>query len=259
MLTRLFMWLCRRMTIHAVHYKSGTHVNGYTRDVGPIMADYVHDAWKGEDRGIVCISASSPYDRDSKDHPMRQYIRRIFVWACMIVTKQFGELWSCSDGKNQDYTWRIGKGTSVGWGEYKSMYKKTEFYAEVHTKQYIKIKRKHKVRYIRKPFKGNSAYEFQICGIVLMIYYPHSQLVPDRKRWKVGWFWDCYWTRSFTPSPLTRVVTWLSKNGEHTDFSEDSSVQTWNIGKLAFRTVYDPRLNFYTILWGERTLWGNAD
>lgn len=48
---------------------------------------------------------------------------------------------------------------------------------------------------VRKPFKGNIAYEWQIGSLVLLLCYP----IVDRKRSdvtvKVSWFIDKYWNR----------------------------------------------------------------
>ena len=223
------------------------------------MVDYTRDTWGRKDRGIVDVSASITDGEVNKAHPQRLYIERLFIWLCMVITKQFGELWGCSSSNNQDYSLDLGHGISVGWGKYRNMYKATESYAEIHIKQYAEIKRRNKVRYIRKPFKGGSAYEWQIGPCVFMLYYPHSTFVPDRKRWRVGSFWDEYWAGSYMPSPLTKLVTWLSRKGEMSCMDEDASEYTWSIGSLAFKSIYDPRLNFYTITWGNRTLWHDAN
>lgn len=52
--------------------------------------------------------------------------------------------------------------------------------------------------YVRKPFIGPLAYEFQVLGLVLMLSWPHTSWNKDGEH-KVGWrayvVWDKYWKR----------------------------------------------------------------
>jgi hypothetical protein len=217
------------------------------------MFDWEEDTWMGKARGIASISANH------EDGDKESYRKRLFMWLCKVFAMKYGDPWWFAGGTGEDFSLSLPFGTTIGWGYYDNGFRLMQSYAEVHINQYATIKRKHKVQYVRKPFKGGSAYEWQIGGIVLMIYYPHSQIVPDRKLWRVGWFWDCYWTGRFTPSPLTRVVNWLSRKGGMSSFDEDASEYAWSVGPLMFKSIYDPRLNFYTVIWGERTLWHAAD
>ena len=47
--------------------------------------------------------------------------------------------------------------------------------------------------WIRKPFKGTFAYEWQIGCLVFLLKYPHSPFQPDNKYYKLLVFVDKYW------------------------------------------------------------------
>ena len=265
MLARLFIWLCRRMTIHAKQYKSGTHVNGYIRYIGSIMVDYTRDTWRRQERAIVKLFISTDADEVNKVHPMRLFTKRAFIWMCMIITRVFGKQWGCSTNNALDYDIKLGAAT-IGWGKYDNGIAPVESYAEISMTQYADIVSNCRRRYIRKPFirkpfKRGSAYEWQIGPCVFMLYYPHSTFVPDRDKWETGFFWDEYWSGVYTPNPLIKPVVWLSKKGEQSydEGNYDETQYTWKFGPLTIKSWFDVRLNFYTISWNGRDIWHDAN
>ena len=261
MLVRLFIWLCRRITIHASQYLSGTHQKGYIRYIGPVMVDYTRDTWRRRERAVVKFFISTDADEVNKARPMRLFTKRAFIWMCMIATRVLGKRWGCSiSGNAQDSDIKLGAVT-LGWGEYDNGFAPKSSYAEISTTQRADIVSKCRRRYIRKPFKGGSAYELQIGPCVFMLYYPHSTFVPDRDRWETGFFWDEYWTGSYTPNPLIKPVVWLSRKGKesHNEGDYDETRYTWKFGPLTINSWFDPRLNFYTISWNGQDIWHDAN
>ena len=254
MLSRLFVWLCYR--IASPHkdneYRASSSGHGYIRYIGPIMVDWSRHTRKGQDRGIVKVYAETSLNGVNK----ASLLRRLFIWLCMVLAKR-GDAWACSFDKNIDYSLRIGKAT-IGWGEFDDGFREKLAYGELHSSQCVSIRRKHKVQYIRKPFKGSCAYEWQVLGIVLSIFYPRSIFAPDRERWGISFFWDVYWSGNYTQSPLAKLVVWLSRKGEE-EWDDDLREYVWTVGPLVVKSRYDTRLNFYEIHWGEKRLWNTAD
>ncbi len=115
-------------------------------------------------------------------------------------------------------------------------------------------------RYIRKPFKGSVAYEWQVMGLVLQVLYPHSSMYPSRKKWKVRLSWDSYWTGRETISPLAKLCVWLSTKGELWESSNGECCEhNYRIGPLTIRSGVHPGVNYYGILLRERSLWWGMD
>jgi hypothetical protein len=68
------------------------------------------------------------------------------------------------------------------------------------------------MRLIRKPFKGSFAYEWQILGAVLQLFFPNR--LTRNKRYYIGVWWDKDWYKphKWALQYRSRLIIWLVKH-----------------------------------------------